>query len=80
MIPDTYQEWRDCIVNDCGIALTETFIQQRLDILKSESHQETKRLVSLYGKAHLEKLIAWFTAAGTEARNGKHENEERQMH
>lgn len=67
MIPKNYQTWRNCIVNECGIALTSDFIQQRLDVLRNPTHQETKRLVSLYGQQHLEKLIFWFDIAAEEA-------------
>ncbi|MBK0093597.1 hypothetical protein IBT49_25420 [Erwinia sp. S63] len=63
MIPQTYQEWHHCIVDECRIELTEEFILQRLDIMKNKAHQETRRMISLYGKMHLEKLITWFTAA-----------------
>lgn len=63
MIPRNYQEWHHCIVNECRIELTEQFIQQRLDVLNNSSHQETRRLIHLYGQEHLEKLITWFTAA-----------------
>lgn len=66
MIPQTYQEWHHCIVSECRIELTEEFIQQRLDVLNNKTHQETRRMVSLYGKAHLEKLIIWFTTASKE--------------
>ncbi|WP_186454470.1 hypothetical protein [Candidatus Pantoea soli] len=67
MIPQNYQQWRHCIVNECRIELTPLYIQQRLQVLNDKSHQETKRLTFLYGKTHLEKLITWFNAAACEA-------------
>ncbi len=30
MISHTFQEWKNCIVNDCKIKLTKDFAQQRL--------------------------------------------------
>ena len=66
MIPQSYKEWHHCIVYECRIELTEEFIQKRLEVLNIETHQETRRLISLYGKGHLDKLITWFTAASKE--------------
>ena len=63
MIPQNYQQWRHCIVNECRIELTPLYIQQRLEVLNDNSHQETKRLTFLYGKNHLERLINWFNVA-----------------
>lgn len=71
MIPRTYKEWHHCIVNECGIPLTQEYIQQRLDVLNNNTHQETRRLVSLYGQAHLAKLIEWFSAAAQMSHAGQ---------
>ncbi|EPY9770969.1 TPA: hypothetical protein N2R65_004541 [Klebsiella variicola] len=80
MIPKTYNEWENCIVNDCGIELTDSFIQQRLDVLNNESHHETKRLLSLYGKPHLEKLIRWFTTAAEKLNTENEQTTLNQIH
>ena len=63
MIPQSYKEWHHCIVNECRIELTEEFIQKRLDVLNNKTHQETRRLIYLYGISHIARLIIWFTAA-----------------
>ncbi len=59
MIPQTFDEWRKCIVNDCKIKLTKEFAQQRLSVYLNEDHSDTKKFVSLYGKQHLENIIHW---------------------
>ena len=28
MIPQSYEEWKNCIENDCGIPLTKDFIEK----------------------------------------------------
>ena len=33
MIPQSYEQWRHCIEVECGIALTEPFVTQRLACL-----------------------------------------------
>ena len=67
MIPKSYSEWHHCIVNECKIDLTTEFISQRLAVLNNPTHQETKRLISLYGKDHHNKLISWFNTANSES-------------
>ncbi|MGD1847953.1 MAG: hypothetical protein ACFB10_21375 [Salibacteraceae bacterium] len=59
MIPQTFEEWRNCIVNDCKINLTQQFAQQRLTIYQDANHPETKKFKSLYGQEHLDRVIHW---------------------
>jgi len=61
MIPKTYNEWRECIVNDCGIALTVEFAQSRVSILKDSNHPETQKFKKLYGDEHLKNTLSWFS-------------------
>ena len=61
MIPITYNEWTNCIVNECKIDLTKEFAKQRLKIYLDSNQEETKRFISLYGDAHLKNIIIWFT-------------------
>ena len=60
MIPQTFEEWRNCIVNDCKIKLTSTFVETRLNIYENESHPETRKFVDLYGRQHLNNIIYWY--------------------
>ncbi|MFT3901945.1 MAG: hypothetical protein QM727_02175 [Niabella sp.] len=59
MIPQTFEQWVDCIVNRCGINLTKEFAQKRLAIYQDRNNMETQKLVSLYGEQHLENIIHW---------------------
>ena len=60
MIPRTFEEWRDCIVNDCKIDLTKSFAQKRLSIYQDATHTETRKFIELYGKEHLSNIIYWY--------------------
>ena len=59
MIPQTYNEWRNCIVNDCNINLTKEFAEERLKIYKDSSNPQTKKFIELYGNQHLYNIISW---------------------
>ncbi len=60
MIPQTFDEWVSCIVNDCKIELTKEFAQQRLTVYQNKENAETKKFISLYGEQHLMNVIEWF--------------------
>ena len=60
MIPQTFEQWKSCIVNDCKINLTKEFAQQRLAVYQNKGNQETKKFISLYGEQHLQNIINWF--------------------
>jgi len=59
MIPQTYETWRNCIVNDCKIELTEQFASARLAVYQNPKNEETKKFVELYGDQHLKNIIQW---------------------
>lgn len=59
MIPQTFEEWHNCIVNDCKINLTKEFAMQRLKVYENNTHAETKKFISLYGESHLQNIINW---------------------
>jgi hypothetical protein len=60
MIPQTFEQWKNCIVNDCKINLTKDFAQQRLTVYQDKKNNETQKFVSLYGEQHLQNIIYWF--------------------
>jgi len=66
MIPQNYQEWRRCITEECGLALTADFIGARLAIWRDEKTFETGRFRELYGDAHWQAVIGWFEQAAKE--------------
>lgn len=63
MIPHTFDQWRDCIVNDCKIEFTSAFIQKRLAIYQDPNNTETKKFKELYGEQHLQNVIRWLNQA-----------------
>lgn len=60
MILRSFEDWKDCIVNQCRIKLTKDFAQKRLKVYENESHPETRQFVELYGKDHLNNIIYWY--------------------
>lgn len=60
MIPQTFDEWKNCIVNDCKINLNKEFADQRLKIYTNNNHSETQKFNALYGEQHLKNIIHWF--------------------
>lgn len=60
MIPQTFEEWKHCIVHDCDIELTKSFATKRLSVYENHNHPETRKFVELYGKQHLDNVIQWY--------------------
>jgi hypothetical protein len=60
MIPRTFEEWRNCIINDCRINLNKDFAQKRLSVYTDRSNPQTEKFISLYGESHLNNIINWF--------------------
>ncbi len=60
MIPQTFTDWTNCIVNDCKINLTKDFAEQRLSIYQNSDNEETKKFILLYGSQHHSNIITWF--------------------
>ncbi|MEM7306254.1 MAG: hypothetical protein AAF682_06275 [Planctomycetota bacterium] len=71
MIPTSYEQWRECIEVHCKIALTSPYISDRLTELENGEHPKTKSFESLYGADHLQRTIAWFRRAASEATVGQ---------
>lgn len=61
MIPRTFEQWKNCITNDCKINLTKEFAIKRLTVYQDRNHLETKKFISLYGEQHLQNIINWYT-------------------
>ena len=66
MLPTTYEDWKNCIVNDCKIKLTHDFVSKRLKVYEDKRHPETKKFVALYGQQHLGNIIYWLKRAAKE--------------
>jgi len=61
MIPQTFNDWRNCNVNDCKINLTKEFSAQRLAVCQNSQNIETQKFVSIYGELHLKNVVSWFS-------------------
>ena len=59
MIPQTFEQWHSCIINDCKINLTKDFASMRLAVYEDRSNIETKKFAELYGEQHLANVIDW---------------------
>jgi len=60
MIPQTFNDWTNCIVNDCKINLTKEFAEKRLLVYQDSKNSETQKFISLYGDQHLQNIVNWF--------------------
>lgn len=65
MIPQTFNDWKNCIVNDCKIDLTKEFVAQRLAVYMNKNNAETQKFISLYGEQHLQNIINWLNQIGS---------------
>ncbi|HAY82732.1 MAG TPA: hypothetical protein DCY79_23230 [Planctomycetaceae bacterium] len=70
VIPASYKEWRHCIEVRGRIRLTPSYIRQRLSEIQDDEHVKTKEFVRLYGREHLQRIIAWFRRAAEEMSGG----------
>lgn len=68
MIPTSYESWHHCITQRCRLALTPTYIAERLAALRDEGHPSTREFRRLYGDEYRRAIIAWFERAQNEAR------------
>ena len=59
MIPQSYEEWKNCIEHDCKIPLTKDFAKQRLLVYENKDHPQTQDFIRLYGQQHLQNIINW---------------------
>lgn len=59
MIPQIFEQWKNCIINDCKINLTKDFAKQRLAVYQDKQNQETQKFISLYGEQHYSNIINW---------------------
>jgi len=60
MIPATFEEWVNCITNDCKIRLDTSFAAGRLSVLQDKNHKETKVFIQKYGETHWKNVISWY--------------------
>ncbi|MBX2847095.1 MAG: hypothetical protein KTR16_02150 [Acidiferrobacterales bacterium] len=60
IIPNTYEEWRHCIVVECGLELNKRFIEKRISALEDKSQHYTEQFIRRYGEQHYSQVLGWF--------------------
>ena len=59
----SYEDWKHCITQLCGIPLTGHFIEQRLTSLRDPADTMTQKFVEMWGEQHRLRVIGWFEQA-----------------
>ena len=65
-VPETYEEWKQCITVLCDIPLTPSYVQERISALGNMSDYHTQRFVERWGEAHYNQTLVWFRQAEEE--------------
>ncbi|MDO6566958.1 hypothetical protein Q4561_07790 [Alteromonas sp. 1_MG-2023] len=63
IIPTNYDEWKHCIVKECGISLTVSFIEARIEAMSNVNNEYTRQFLNCYGKSHYQKTMGWMEQA-----------------
>ena len=63
IVPQTYEDWKHCIVVDCGLELTPEYISARISALQDSSDYYTQQFVKQYGEEYLQAVLGWFKQA-----------------
>lgn len=67
-IPQSYDQWRQLITGPCGIPLTQSFVETRLEDLRDSTRPHTQQFREKYGQEYLEQVIGWFETALRDAK------------
>jgi hypothetical protein len=60
LIPETYEQWRHCIIELCKQPLTLVYIDVRIKALNDSHDDSTRKFVKLYGEQQRLKTLQWF--------------------
>jgi len=63
IIPTDYEQWKHCVVEECGIPLTVSFIDARIAAMKDAKNEYTRQFLTCYGKHHYENTMRWLAQA-----------------
>ncbi|AMJ88474.1 MULTISPECIES: hypothetical protein [Alteromonas] len=63
IIPLSYEQWKHCIIVECGIPLTATFVDERIAAMSDVKNEYTRQFLICYGKNHYENTLRWLTQA-----------------
>jgi hypothetical protein len=59
-IPETYEQWRHCIIELCKQPLTPMYIDARIKALNDPSDYTTRKFIELYGDHQRLRTLKWF--------------------
>ncbi len=62
----SYEDWKHCITQLCGIPLTGRYIEERLIALRDPADIMTQKFVEMWGEQHRLRVIGWFEQAQQE--------------
>ena len=62
----SYEDWKHCITQLCGIPLTGPYIKERLAALRDPADTATQKFVAMWGEEHRLRVIGWFEHAQQE--------------
>ena len=60
MIKHTFEQCKNCIINDCKIILTKEFCKVAVIRLSKNRNAETQNLILVYSENQLINLIIWY--------------------
>lgn len=63
VIPQTYDEWEQCITVKCGIPLTADYVAGRIGALEDGGDFHTRKFIERWGTAHHARTLGWFREA-----------------
>ncbi len=75
-LPRSFEDWKECIIQKCGIPLTPQYLQSRVRLLQETDSPETIRFRQLYGEAHYSRVVEWFKRALIETGTAKTDHSE----
>lgn len=62
-----YEAWREFIIGQCEISLTEAYCHERIEKLSDVSIPATKSFLQKYGDDYRMEVISWFEKANASA-------------
>ena len=63
IIPLSYEQWKHCIIVECGIPLTATFVDERIAAMSDVKNEYTRQFLNCYGKNHYDNTMRWLMQA-----------------
>ncbi|TVQ14023.1 MAG: hypothetical protein EA361_08850 [Bacteroidetes bacterium] len=59
MIPQSFEEWKSCLIK-CNISPNAEWARERLKVFTDSAHPETRKFIQSYGEQHLNNVIQWY--------------------